>query len=162
MWCQEGLSDGQFNCNKLNPACSKLVPSFWAIPIEIRDILVFNGTFCRELVSYGFLGCVRCNINTRFPLVCLLVGGSVWSWMKSHLYFGSLRAKLILAPLDCMPKWIRPSMNRYGIFFVQTSTLPHPSMRCKHAKHGRCCMQDHELPTRSHVEFEDTSVVLVR
>lgn len=38
-------------------------------------------------------------------------------------YFGSLRAKLILLPLD-MPKLGQPSMNRYRMFLVLTSTPP--------------------------------------
>ena len=52
--------------------------------------------------------------------------------------FGSLRAKLVLAPLG-MPKWVWPSMNRYRMFYVQTSTLP-PSMHGKLTEHGRCCI----------------------
>ena len=42
--------------------------------------------------------------------------------------FSSLRAKLILAPLDCMPIWIWPSINRYRMFFVQYRTVTHPSI----------------------------------
>ena len=65
-----------------------------------------------------------------------------------------LRAKLILAPL-CMPKRVRPSMNRYRMF-VQTFTLP-SSMHQKLTKHGRYCMQNNQLPIQSHVEIEDNS-----
>ena len=45
-------------------------------------------------------------------------------------------------------------MNRYRMFFVQTSTLP-SSMHWKLTKLGRCCMQNHQLPTKSHVKLQN-------
>jgi hypothetical protein len=44
-------------------------------------------------------------------------------------------------------------MNRYGMFYVQTSTLL-PSMHQKLAKHGMWCMQNSQLSSKTHVEFE--------
>ena len=41
------------------------------------------------------------------------------------------------------------------MFFVQTSSLP-PNMHQKLTEHGGCFMQNNQLPTRSHVELEDT------
>jgi hypothetical protein len=49
-------------------------------------------------------------------------------------------------------------MNRYRMFFVQTSTLP-PRMHHKLTKHGRFCKQNNQLPTKSHVEFKDNSII---
>jgi hypothetical protein len=47
-------------------------------------------------------------------------------------------------------------MNRYRMFFVQTSTLP-PRMHQKLTKPGRFCKQNNQLPTKSHVELKDNS-----
>ena len=44
-------------------------------------------------------------------------------------------------------------MNRYGMFFVQTSTLL-PSMHQKLAKHGMWFMQNNQLSSKTHVKFE--------
>ena len=49
-------------------------------------------------------------------------------------------------------------MNRYRMLFVQTSTLP-PSMHQKLTKHGKFCKQNNQLPTKSHDELEDTSII---
>ena len=57
-----------------------------------------------------------------------------------------------------MPKWVWSSMNRYRIFFVQTSTLP-PHMHQKLTKHGRFCKHINQLPTKSHDELKDNSSV---
>ena len=86
-----------------------------------------------------------------------MLRGGIWMWMKSN-YFGSLKAKLILAPLG-IQKWVRPSMDQYRMFFMQTSTRP-PSMNRKPIKHGRCCIQINQLPTDTHVELEDKSSIL--
>ena len=45
-------------------------------------------------------------------------------------------------------------MNRWRTFLVQSSRLP-SSMQQKLAKHGRCCMQNNQLPTQIHVELQD-------
>jgi hypothetical protein len=44
------------------------------------------------------------------------------------------------------------------MFFIQTSTLP-PHMHQKLTKCGRFCKQNNQLPTTSHVELEDNSIV---
>ena len=49
-------------------------------------------------------------------------------------------------------------MNRYIMFFVQTSTRP-PNMHLKLTKHGRFYKQNNELPTKSHNELKDISNV---
>jgi hypothetical protein len=58
-----------------------------------------------------------------------------------------------------VPKWVWPSMNRYRMFFIQTSTLP-PGMHQKLTKHGRFCRQNNQLPTKTHVELKDNSIKL--
>ena len=63
-----------------------------------------------------------------------MLEGRVCYWMMSNP-FRFIEGQTHLAPLR-MPKWIWPSMNQKGMFFVQTSTLP-PSMHRKLAKHGR-------------------------
>jgi hypothetical protein len=63
----------------------------------------------------------------------------------------------------CMPRGSKmswPFMNQYGMFFVQTSTLP-PRMHQKLTKHGRFCKQNNQLPIKSHVEIKDNSNVLL-
>jgi hypothetical protein len=50
-------------------------------------------------------------------------------------------------------------MNRYKMFFVQTSTLP-PRMHHKLTKHGRFCKQNNQLPTKTHVELKDNSIAV--
>ena len=47
-------------------------------------------------------------------------------------------------------------MNRYRMFFVQTSTRP-PNMHLKLTKHGKFYKQNNQLPTKSHDEFKDNS-----
>jgi hypothetical protein len=47
-------------------------------------------------------------------------------------------------------------MNRYRMFFVQTSTPP-LRMHQKLTKHGRFYKQNNQLPTKSHVELKDNS-----
>jgi hypothetical protein len=64
----------------------------------------------------------------------------VFDFEQRATYFGSLRAKLILAPLG-MPKRVCPSISQYRMFFAQTF-IPPPSMHYELAKHGRCCMQN--------------------
>ena len=53
-------------------------------------------------------------------------------------------------------KWVWSSMNRYRMFFVQTSTRP-PNMHLKLTKHGRFCKQNNQLPTESNNELKDNS-----
>ena len=76
-----------------------------------------------------------------------------WLFEWRATYVSSLRAKFILAPFGIW-NWVWPSMNGYRMFFDQTSTLP-PSMHRKLTKHERCCMQNNQLPTDSHVELEE-------
>ena len=47
-------------------------------------------------------------------------------------------------------------MNRYRMFYVQTSTLP-PRMHQNLTKHGRFCKQNNQLLTKSHVELKYNS-----
>ena len=106
------------------------------------------------MTSYWLL-CIQVSIIS-FHLWCMLGGSVELKWRGT--YFSSLRTKLILAPLG-IPKWVWPSMNWYRMFFGQTSTLP-SSMHWKPTKHGLCCIQNNQLPTKIHVEFEDDSNVL--
>jgi hypothetical protein len=52
-------------------------------------------------------------------------------------------------------------MNRYGMFYLQTSTLP-LRMHHKPTKHGRFCKQNNQLPTKTHVELKDNSIIVQR
>ena len=88
---------------------------------------------------------------------------STWVLVRSWMFclqnfpcFG-LVCGACLAPLG-MPKWVWPSMNRYRMFYLQTSTLP-PRMHHKLTKHGRFCMQNNQLPTKTHVESKDNSIL---
>ena len=56
-----------------------------------------------------------------------------------------------------MPNWVSvwPIMNQYKMFYVQTSTWLRPNMCRKFLEHGRNCMHNNELLTKSHVELED-------
>ena len=63
-----------------------------------------------------------------------------------------------LSATHAVLKWVWPSMDRYRMFFVQTSTLP-PNMHLKLTKHGRFCKQNNQLPTKSHDESKDNSIV---
>ena len=49
-------------------------------------------------------------------------------------------------------------MNQYGMPFVQTSTLT-PSMHPKLTEHGKLCMRNNQLPTKTLVELKDNSIV---
>jgi hypothetical protein len=44
------------------------------------------------------------------------------------------------------------------MFFVQTSTLP-PRMHQKLTKYGRFSKHNNQLPTKSHDELEDSSII---
>jgi hypothetical protein len=48
-------------------------------------------------------------------------------------------------------------MNRYRMFYIQTSTSP-PRMHHKLTKHGKFCKQNNQLPTKTHVELKDNSI----
>ena len=76
----------------------------------------------------------------------------IFKWRAT--YYGSLRAKLMLATLG-MPKWVWPSTNQYRILFVQTSTLPPRTHETKNLP--KCCMQNNEFQIKSHSELEDNS-----
>ena len=90
---------------------------------------------CWSPMISDWLLCVQSKQSLSTRGACLEVVSEV---ERRATYFGSFRAKLVLAPLG-MPKWVWPSMNRYRMFYVQTSTLP-PSMHGKLTEHGRCCI----------------------
>ena len=64
---------------------------------------------------------------------------------------------LVILGMPRVLKYVWPSMNRYRMFFVQTSTLP-PRMHQELTKHGRFYNQNNQLPTKSHVELKDNSI----
>ena len=72
-----------------------------------------------------------------------------WECLKWTCHGHSIGANL---------EWVWPSMNRYIMFFVQTFTRP-PNMHLKLTKHGRFCKQNNQLPTKSHDELEDNSIL---
>ena len=55
-------------------------------------------------------------------------------------------------------KWVWPSMNRFTMFFVQTSTRLQ-RMHLKLTKHGRFCKHKQPTPYQTHVELKDNSIV---
>jgi hypothetical protein len=46
------------------------------------------------------------------------------------------------------------------MFYVQTSTLPPPSMHQKPTEHGTSCKQINQFLTKSHAELEDNSNIV--
>ena len=93
------------------------------------------------------------NINRIFSTCDGACSEIMFEFEWRATYISSLRTKLTLAHLG-IPSWVWPSMNGYKMFFDQTSTQP-PSMHRKRTKHERCCMQNNQLPTDSHVELEE-------
>jgi hypothetical protein len=75
------------------------------------------------------------------------------SWPEFWFYL-FLGAQLILAPLGI---WVRPPMNWYRMFFVQSST-PTPSMHQKLIDHGKFCMQNNQLQIKTLVELKDNYI----
>ena len=90
-----------------------------------------------------------------------MLGGSTWLCMTRATNLSWLRANPNLAPLG-RPNWIWPSMNQYRMFFIQTFTLHYlPSMHWKLTKRGKCCVKNNQLPTKTCVQSEDNSIVLL-
>ena len=85
-------------------------------------------------------------------MLTLLRGTVVLESEWRATYFRSFRAKLMLAPLG-MAKWVWPLMDRYRMFFIQSSTLP-LSVHQKFTEHERCCMQNYLLLTKTQVELK--------
>ena len=81
----------------------------------------------------------------------------MFEFKRKATYFGSLRGALILEVLG-MPKRVPLLMNRYRMFFVQVSTPP-PSMHQKLTEHGRCCIHNKQLLTKTYVALENNSNV---
>jgi hypothetical protein len=105
-------------------------------------------TFGRELV-------VLLTKLSMFAKFWCMRGGTVEVWTKNILYRfmeGQTHFSTSLKPL-----W--SFMNRYRMFFVQTSTIP-PRMHQKLSKHGKFCKQNNQLPTKSHVELKDNSTIM--
>jgi hypothetical protein len=116
-----------------------------------------NATFCREFVSYDFPLVFPAYKTNNISALVLHTWRLCLNLNEGPTYFSSLRAKLILALLG-MPKWVWPLMNQYRMFFVQTSTPP-PRMHQKLTKHGKFCKQNNQLPTKSHDELKDNSII---
>ena len=82
-----------------------------------------------------------------FYLWCML-GGKVWLWMK-ETYFGSLRAKGHFST-----SWHAEMSLTLIELIYNVGTSKHA---LKLPEHGRCCIQDNQLPTKSQVESEDNN-----
>jgi hypothetical protein len=83
-------------------------------------------------------------------------GGSVEVWTKNILY----------RFMECqthfgMPRGAKMSLALHEPIYLQTSTLP-PRMHHKLTKHGRFCKENNQLPTKTHVELKDNSIVKVK
>jgi hypothetical protein len=98
----------------------------------------------------------KSNVCNRVQRNATIVNRGILSFNMS---FGRELIVLLTKPsMFGMPKWVWPLMNRYRMFFIQTSTLP-PCMHHKLTKHGRFCKQNNQLPTKTHVELNDNSIV---
>ena len=83
--------------------------------------------------------------------------GRVEVWTKYILY-QFIEGQTHFSTYWVCRKRVCHSMNRCRMFFVQTSTRP-LNMHQKLTKHGRFCMQNNQLPTKSCDEFEDNSIM---
>ena len=143
---------------KQQPANQK---SRWVKSYPFNSMGVSVGSW--SPVIFHMLFCV---LNQYFLSTCGACGEAVFNFEWRATYSGSLKAKLmaklILAPLECFAKWVWPSMNWCRMFFVQTCTLP-PTMHW--SKNYRTwmglVMQNNKVQTKSHVELEDNSTMLM-
>ena len=114
--------------------------------------LFFNST---GVLIRTWLFCIQhflCSVIFWFML-----GIGVEVWMEKIFYISSLRAKLIMGPLD-MPKWVNwPSMNQYRMFFFETST-PTPIMHQKTYQTWKVMyyMQNNTLSTKTPAELMES------
>ena len=116
---------------------NKIFISRGAIELSFNTmgLFVWSWSFMIFLIGWGLQ-----TISINFFLLWRMLGSSVeYEWRATYL-------RLLRASLG-MPKWVWPSFNQYRMF-IQTSTLP-PTMQRKLMKHGRCCTQSNELPTKS-------------
>ena len=75
-------------------------------------ILQLNGTFHRELVPYDYPLVALHSTSINFYSTCGACSIVLFEIEWRATYFGSLRAKVILASFS-MQKWVWPSMNQY-------------------------------------------------
>ena len=90
----------------------------WSIELSFNPMDLSIGSWSPMI--FHWLLCIQYQ-EFLATLWCMLEVVSKFAYRAT--YFGTLRAKLILAPLG-MPTWVWPSMNWYSMFFVQISTLP--------------------------------------
>ena len=102
--------------------------------------MIFHWVFCTQYNKINSTGGARSEVMFE----------SEWR----AVYFSSLRTKLFLASLR-MPQIVRPSKNHYRMFFVQSSTLPPPSMHRELTEYRRCCMQDNKSYCNNHVSISN-------
>jgi hypothetical protein len=137
-------------------ACTLLYHVFWSsqhirkCPGGHRVILYYNGLFLGSAIIFHWLFCIQYEYLLSTCGACLEI---VFEFEWRATYCGSLRVKLILAPLGIL-KRVWPSTKRVRTFFIQTCTLP-PSMHRNFFEHGRNCMQNIHFPMKNYVYLED-------
>ena len=100
--------------------------------------------FCQDfLTTHEFLLVILHTKSVNFS-TCGAILEVVFEIEWRATYFGSLTAKVILAPLG-MPKWVWPSMNWYRLFFIQPSTIL-SSMHQKLGKWKSTCKLTNSCP----------------
>jgi hypothetical protein len=89
---------------------------------------------------------------------------SLLTWKATACYATTKiwQIDMLRVDLACQDEleWVWPFMNRYRMFFVQTSTLPLPL--CMHQKlttHGRFCKQNNQLPTKNSLLCHNKNLV---
>ena len=80
---------------------------------------------------------------------------SVWWSEQKTLFFGSLRAKLLLASL-CLSKGVWLSMLKNVLCSNLHTNSKHAPKKL--IEHGNCCRQNNQLPIKSPVELKDNSI----
>jgi hypothetical protein len=122
-------------------------------------MLRLSANFTGVLVGrWSFFAYDTYHVLVSFSCMC---GLGVEVSMKNILCCSLQTIKLILACEEVL-KCIWPSMSRYIMFFVQTSTLSLVSMHQKLTKHGKCYMQNNQLLTKAPFGLMINPIFLLR
>ena len=127
--------------------------ALWTIELSFQSMGL--GLYQLKLVPYDFQLVVLHTKSIIFFHLWCIPRGSSWTWMNSK-NFQYIEA-LVLAPLG-MPEWVwlPPCIHLNGKTFHfggKNIYILTPSMNQNVTKHGRCCMPNNQLPTKSHIRF---------
>ena len=126
--------------------CKNVNTISWIAYSTLKSFFNSMGHFVRNLFPMFF--------NWLILHLWCMFGGSVWLWIKSNLF------RLIEGQTHFSTSWhatVSLTTNDwYTMIFVKIFTQP-PSIHPKFTEHGRCCMQNNEPLTKSHVELEENS-----